>query len=159
MRLDAVPLRALSPSAVNAAVQLVSPRLPLRRGSVGSNLACAAGGASPGLLAQVAAFCELDPELETSVGEAGRDLPEGLRARACLARALLAGPRLLLIDDPAFHTDALARGVMEQVCATCDATVLWVVPQDAPLVGADRVWRLDGGVARELPPAPLSPEA
>ncbi|MGH0030824.1 MAG: ATP-binding cassette domain-containing protein [Myxococcota bacterium] len=160
VRLGDAPLASSSLASVRRSVHLVSPAVPLLRGTVGSNLAYASGGADPGHVAQVAAFCEIDTEsLGLPVGEAGRDVPDGLRARASLARALLARARVLLVDDPAFRSDAAAARVLERVLATADATVLVAASEDASQAGADRVWELCDGRVRELRPQAASPAA
>ncbi len=42
-------------------------------------------------------------------GTRARDLPAGLRARAALARALLPGPQVVVVDEPSARLDPLAR--------------------------------------------------
>jgi len=152
---------AVDPSEV---VQCVSPDAPLLRGTVGSNLDYASGGASGGasgrderdlaLFRAVRAACDLGdgapglPEgLDTRVEERGTNLAASLRARIALARAALARPRVLLVDDPAFVIDAAARRALLLVREIVSATLVIVAPEDALDAPADRVWRLGPGAA------------
>jgi ATP-binding cassette subfamily B protein len=92
------------------------------------------------------------------VGERGVTLSGGQKQRAAIARALLADPRLLILDDPLSAVDATTE---EEIVANLrDAvrgrTVLLATHRVAGLRLADRVYVLDagriveGGTHREL---------
>jgi branched-chain amino acid transport system ATP-binding protein len=66
-------------------------------------------------------------------------LPYGVQKRIELVRALMAHPRLLLLDEPAAglnpaETEAL-HAHLDQICRSCDITLL-VVEHDMQFVGA-----------------------
>ena len=149
IRFDGTELRRLQRDAKGRAVALVSPRLPLLRGSLAENLLAAGPELTPGGLAAICRLCGIDGDpAAIAVDEGGRRLPTGLRARALLARALAGRPRLLLVDDPAFAADAGARRALARVLDECGATA--VVACVDPLTLADgctwhRVWRLGSG--------------
>ena len=65
--------------------------------------------------------------LDAKIGEAGQGLSPSLTARVQLARAVLAGPGILLIDDPIFEIDAEARHGLNRIIATERLTVLIAV--------------------------------
>ncbi len=52
---------------------------------------------------------ELPEGVETLVGEEGRELSGGQRQRIVLARALLAGAPVLMLDEPTAHLDPVHR--------------------------------------------------
>lgn len=157
VRLGGEALRELALDAVHDAVQLVSPELPLLRGSVADNVGYGAEGDDADWMEAVALACGLaeDPALAeglaTRVDERGANLSAGLRARIALARAVAMRPRLLLIDDPAFASDERARAALERALALHPATALVVGgAEGARPTGIDRVWEIgDGGPARQ----------
>ncbi len=154
LRLDGQPLRALALDTVHEAVQLVSPDLPLLRGSVAENVSYGAEGDDPEWVLAVAQACGLgdDPALPeglaTRVDERGANLPAGLRARIALARAIAMRPRLLLVDDAAFELDPAARSALDRVLALLPVTTLEAGTAGA--APAEQVWRLE-------PAEPLGP--
>ena len=79
--------------------------------------------------------------LDTFVGEEGRELSGGQRQRIVLARALLAGAPVLILDEPTAHLDPqTARGLVDDVfSAAGDRTVLLITHRDEGLDLVDRV--------------------
>jgi ATP-binding cassette subfamily B protein len=93
---------------------------------------------------------ELPWGLDTRIGEQGLSLSGGQRQRLALARAVLARPRVLVLDDPLsaldVHTEALVEEALARVLA--GTTGLVVVHRPSTLALADRVALLqDGTVA------------
>jgi ABC-type multidrug transport system fused ATPase/permease subunit len=149
IRLGGAPIRSLRLDSLRAAVQLVSPAMPLLRGTVGDNIGYGLVDSDPQWVEQVIAICGLNeasgslPEgLATRVEEQGRNLPEGLRARVALARASVLAPRLLLVDDPTFSTDPIATQALEQIRMLAPVTSLVVGVGSVDPDRYDRVWSL-----------------
>jgi ATP-binding cassette subfamily B protein len=90
---------------------------------------------------------ELPWGLDTRIGEQGLSLSGGQRQRLALARAVLARPRVLVLDDPLsaldVHTEALVEEALARVLA--GTTGLVVVHRPSTLALADRVALLEDG--------------
>ncbi|MFL5824525.1 MAG: thiol reductant ABC exporter subunit CydC [Solirubrobacteraceae bacterium] len=84
--------------------------------------------------------------LATQVGEEGRELSGGQRQRILLARALLAGSPVLVLDEPTAHLDpATATELMRDVfSAAQDQTVLLITHRREGLDLVDRIHTLAG---------------
>ena len=86
-------------------------------------------------------ICRLPDGLDTLVGEEGRELSGGQRQRIVLARALLAGAPVLVLDEPTAHLDpATASELVDDVfTAAGDRTVLLITHRTEGLDLVDRV--------------------
>ncbi|HLK01905.1 MAG TPA: ABC transporter ATP-binding protein, partial [Streptosporangiaceae bacterium] len=91
---------------------------------------------------------ELPWGLDTRIGEQGMALSGGQRQRIALARAILAGPSVLVLDDPLsaldVHTEERVTRALHQVLAGVTALVVAHRPSTVAL--ADTVALLSGGV-------------
>jgi ATP-binding cassette, subfamily B, bacterial len=86
--------------------------------------------------------------LDTRIGEQGMALSGGQRQRIALARAILAGPDVLILDDPLsaldVHTEERVTRALHQILA--GATALVVAHRPSTVALADTVALLSGGV-------------
>ncbi|WP_150252819.1 thiol reductant ABC exporter subunit CydC [Nocardiopsis deserti] len=90
--------------------------------------------------------------LDTRVGTHGLGLSGGMVQRLALARALLAAPRVLVLDEPTAHLDPDTRdAVVEDLLAAAEGYSTLLVTHD--LTGLDRVDRIyvvrDGRVIQQ----------
>jgi ATP-binding cassette, subfamily B, bacterial len=151
-------LAEVSPRSISRRVGIVSPDLPLMRGTLRRNLTYRYRRAGEDEIQRVVAACELETLVESLPGglegwitEGGMNLSAGERQRVALARALLGNPPVLLLDEPTANLDGDAAERLRGVLARHQGTMLLVTrnPDDAAI--ADRVWRMRGGrIVEEL---------
>jgi ATP-binding cassette, subfamily C, bacterial CydC len=130
--------------------------------SLRDNLRLARPGATDEQLAQAAARVRLLDWVEslplgwdTPVGTHGAALSGGQRQRLALARALLADPALLILDEPTAHVDPATRQALlgDLLAATAGRTVLLITHDLDGLDQVDQVVVLDGGKVARVHPA------
>ncbi|GAA1882583.1 hypothetical protein GCM10009736_58250 [Actinomadura bangladeshensis] len=148
------PLARYAPGDVRAAVRGLAQDAHVFAGSVRANLLLARPEASEeqvraaAVRARFAEVVEALPEgWDTVVGAGGRGLSGGQRQRLLLARALLADPPVLLLDEPAEALDPVAADALTRdlLGAPGGGTLLLVTHRLAALEAADEVVVMDRG--------------
>ncbi|MFJ3414802.1 ABC transporter ATP-binding protein [Streptomyces sp. NPDC086082] len=161
VELDGVPLTRLDPAGLRAAVLVAAHDAALFEGSLAANVTpdeesgSGTADAEPDLRTEHAMAAARADEVAdslphgtaTGVGEGGRSLSGGQRQRVLLARALRAGPPVLVVHDPTTAVDTvtearIASGLRE---FRQGRTTIVVTNSPALLAVTDHVILLDAG--------------
>jgi ATP-binding cassette subfamily C protein CydCD len=115
--------------------------------TVRENLRLARPGAPDADLSEALAAARLDLDLDTAVGEHGARLSGGQRQRLALARALLAGFPVLVLDEPAEHLDLPTADALtaDLLAATEGRTTLLITHRLSGLGAVDEIVVLGHG--------------
>jgi thiol reductant ABC exporter CydC subunit len=152
--LGQTPVTQLAQSDVRAACALVDQRAQLFAGTVRANVTLGRPGATDQEVAaaldaaQLGAWVATLPAgLETQVGEDGVAVSGGERRRLAVARALLAGGPVLVLDEPTGGLDApLADQLIDDVLAAAGGrSVLLITHRAAEAARCDAVVTLEAG--------------
>ncbi len=153
IRIDGTDIRELSLSALRQTIATAFEDPTLFSMSVAENLRLGRPHATEDELAQaieVAAaqfVYDLPFGLDTRIGEQGMSLSGGQRQRLSLARAILATPKILVLDDTLsaldVHTEAVVEEALRRVLHAVTGIV--VAHRASTVLLADRVALLDNG--------------
>lgn len=152
MRLGGVDVRQLRLDDLRGRVALVSQRTTMLSGTIGENLRLGAPGATDadleGALEAVALSEWLDslPErLASPIAERGLDVSGGQLQRLAVARALVAGPQILVLDEALSQLDAETARVVRERVAARGLTVVELTHRADLVPGPANVVVLDAG--------------
>ncbi|MFE0589005.1 ABC transporter ATP-binding protein [Micromonospora echinospora] len=154
LRLDGVDVRDLPRDALRSRLGYVEQEAPVLAGTLRQNLLLTAANATDERLLAVLDEVNLqhlvtrtDEGLDVPVGEGGVLLSGGERQRLAIARALLAGPPVLLLDEPTSNLDARNEAALRRAidAVAVRRTLLIVAHRLSTVVDADQIVVLDGG--------------
>jgi ATP-binding cassette subfamily B protein len=152
--LDGADVRAVSVSSLRKAIAVVSDDPFLFSATVAENIAYARPDAAREEIelaarrAQAHEFVERLPQgYDTRVGERGLTLSGGQRQRLAIARALLANPRVLILDDATSSVDASTEQSIKLALAEAMAgrTTFVIAHRLSTIALADQIVVLDHG--------------
>ncbi|SBT39653.1 ABC transporter ATP-binding protein [Micromonospora auratinigra] len=154
LRLDGTDVRDLPRDVLRARLGYVEQEAPVLAGTLRENLLITTPDAGEDRLRAVLAevnlahLAERTPQgLDVPVGEGGVLLSGGERQRLAIARALLAGPPVLLLDEPTSNLDARNEVALRRAidAVAVRRTLLIVAHRLSTVVDADQIVVLDGG--------------
>lgn len=152
--LDGVDVRDLPLDELRTAVCLATDESLLLRDTIAANIALGVPEASQSQIEEAARIAqahrfiaEMPDGYDSVVGERGLTLSGGQRQRIALARAILVGSRVLLLDDVSSSLDpATDAAIWKALTSTGDKRTLLVATQRRRIAAlADRVVLLDSG--------------
>ncbi len=150
--LDGVDIRQFDPIAVRSEVALVFQETFLFADSVRENVTLGDPISDDeleraGSIAHASGFVHRLPDgWDTVVGERGITLSGGQRQRLALTRALLRGPRVLILDDATSAVDpVIESAILRDLRSSLETTTLVVAHRVSTIELADDVVFLDEG--------------
>lgn len=152
--LDGHDIRDLSFASLRGAVAMVSQETYIFMGTVAENIAYARPGATREEIVQasIAAsahsfICRLPDGYDTRIGSGGRKLSGGERQRISIARAILADPQILVLDEATASVDTeTERAIQDSLDQLIQGrTTISIAHRLSTLRQADRLIVLENG--------------
>jgi ATP-binding cassette subfamily B protein len=154
VRLGGVDIRALDRAELRAQIGYVEQDAPVLAGSIRQNLTLATPDATDAQCVDVLHAVNLTEVLERNplgldapVGEGGVMLSGGERQRLAIARALLAAPPILLLDESTSSLDGLNEQLLRKAIDAVaeNRTLLVIAHRLSTVIDSDHIVVLDHG--------------
>ena len=147
-------IRDISMSSLRGAVAMVSQETFIFMGSIAENIAYSRADATRDEIVQAAMaagahsfICRLPDGYDTVIGTGGRNLSGGERQRLSIARAILADPKILVLDEATASVDTETERTIQTALdrLTKGRTTISIAHRLSTLRGADRLIVLKDG--------------
>ncbi|MGB7818706.1 MAG: ABC transporter ATP-binding protein [Ornithinibacter sp.] len=154
VRINGTDLRDATLESVHDTIGVVTQEAHLFHDTIRANLAYASPGATEAQMfdalraAQVLPLVEsLASGLDTVVGDRGHRLSGGEKQRLAIARLLLKGPGLLVLDEATAHLDSESEHALKRALdiALADRTAIVIAHRLSTVRHADLILVIDGG--------------
>jgi ATP-binding cassette subfamily B protein/subfamily B ATP-binding cassette protein MsbA len=158
IELDGVDLRAITLESYRSLLAIVEQDVFLFDGTIAENIGYAARHATGEDIRRAAEaahahdfIMELDRGYETLIGERGVKLSGGQRQRLAIARALLADPRILILDEATSNLDTESERLIQASLSRLlrGRTAFVIAHRLSTVAHADRIVVLEEGRVRE----------
>ena len=154
VRLDAVDLRDITAESYRRLLGIVEQDTFLFDGTIAENIAYGRRGATPAEITHAAELAnahefisKLPEGYESVIGERGVKLSGGQRQRLTIARAILADPRILILDEATSNLDTESERLIQGSLQTLMAgrTSFVIAHRLSTIANADRILVLENG--------------
>jgi ATP-binding cassette subfamily B protein/subfamily B ATP-binding cassette protein MsbA len=152
--LDGVDLRDVTADSYRRLLGIVEQDTFLFDGTIAQNIAYGRRGATPDEIERAARLAnahefidKLEQGYETLIGERGVKLSGGQRQRLTIARAILADPKILILDEATSNLDTESERLIQGSLQTLMAgrTTFVIAHRLSTIAHADRILVLEGG--------------
>ena len=157
--IDGIDIRAVKQRSMRAQMGLVSQDPFIFAGSIADNIRFGKPEASledvmaAGELANVADFArDLPHGYETEIFEDGANLSVGQRQLISIARAILADPRILIMDEATSSVDMVTEALIQDALRKLlsERSAIVIAHRLSTIVNADLICVVDDGRVREM---------
>ncbi len=154
LKVDGHDIRSVTQQSLRDQIAIVPQDPVLFTGTIEENIKYGNMDATREQVAEVAKtvgahsfISRLDKGLDTPVGQRGVSLSAGQRQLICLARAIIADPRILILDEATSNVDTHTERIMQRALRklTRGRTCLTIAHRLSTVTGADRIIVLDHG--------------
>ena len=154
IELDGTTLKEINLSSYRRLLGIVEQDIFLFEGTIASNIAYGKRGATPEQIQQAAVqaaahdfISEFKKQYQTEIGERGVKLSGGQRQRIAIARALLADPRILILDEATSNLDTESERLIQHSLSTLlkNRTSFVIAHRLSTIRDADLILVLDKG--------------
>lgn len=154
VRLDGLDVREIDVRLFRRTLALVEQDIFLFDGTIGENIACGNRLASREQVIEAAKrahahefIADLPQGYDTPVGEGGHRFSGGQRQRIAIARAMLAEPRVLILDEATSHLDPENERLIQQSLASLMAgrTCFVIAHRLSTIRHADQILVIENG--------------